>query len=626
MLITKVTRNVECREFCLQDLGLFFPQFSSWISGSQNIVNQVQKTGRQQLQVHVRLKPQRYVIVIVVVDSKSPSPPSDTTTSDVALSIKTQELEIDVGVPAKEGLIPLCCSAFQLSAAGSFRLEVIRIQQSKSDTSITEIEKRISQYLSINQKNTPNESQTDSVAVGFPLDLIRPMSLQGVLPGDVIGVHYGPPALDDDDEEGCNIWDEPPSSLENDIYEEVESGESVIRVLVAATLNKLVVALTSEEKVDVDFLDAFLLTYQSFTTPFTFLNKLIQRFDVPFSSFPELTQEQFDLQVQNPIRVRVCNVVRKWIEVSWDELPDELVSRIGEFAQTIAMEKNGVSLAKIIQNSLRKGKERKAHFVQFDEKPPAPILPRSLYDDSLSILDVDEEEIARQIAIIDFDHFRCIKPPELLNQAWAKTNLQYRARNVLKMITWFNHISKLTAYLIVSAEQLRVRAKVMAKFIQVARFARMYNNFGAVMGIISGFNNAAILRLKITLSHVPRKSLDTLAELEELMSSQGSYRNYRAAMEAANPPLIPYMGVHLSDLTFIEDGNPDKMGNLINFGKRKLVSKVISLLQRYQPTPYNLETVPRIIKLLSKTINVTDNDLYQMSLLREPRGAKPPKK
>merc|ERR1711992_379293 len=106
------------------------------------------------------------------------------------------------------------------------------------------------------------------------------------------------------------------------------------------------------------------------------------------------------------------------------------------------------------------------------------------------------------------------------------------------------------------------------------------------------------------------------------MSSTNSYRHYRNAMGDANPPIIPYMGVHLSDETFIDEGNPDKLGRLVNFGKRKLVSKVIAGLQQYQASPYNLETVPRIVKVLSKKFTCTDEDLYKMSLLREPRSQK----
>lgn len=40
--------------------------------------------------------------------------------------------------------------------------------------------------------------------------------------------------------------------------------------------------------------------------------------------------------------------------------------------------------------------------------------------------------------------------------------------------------------------------------------------------------------------------------------------------------------MYLSDLTFIEDANPDNIGRLINFGKRQLLSKVLLEISTYQ--------------------------------------------
>ena len=43
-----------------------------------------------------------------------------------------------------------------------------------------------------------------------------------------------------------------------------------------------------------------------------------------------------------------------------------------------------------------------------------------------------------------------------------------------------------------------------------------------------------------------------------------------------------FLGVFLTDLTFIEEGNPDKLGGLINFKKRLYVYNVLNEIQNYQ--------------------------------------------
>jgi hypothetical protein len=54
-------------------------------------------------------------------------------------------------------------------------------------------------------------------------------------------------------------------------------------------------------------------------------------------------------------------------------------------------------------------------------------------------------------------------------------------------------------------------------------------------------------------------------------------------------------GVVLSDLTFIEESNPDfSHGGLINFAKSRLIYKIISQIQIYQNVPYTFVSVYQI--------------------------------
>jgi hypothetical protein len=41
-----------------------------------------------------------------------------------------------------------------------------------------------------------------------------------------------------------------------------------------------------------------------------------------------------------------------------------------------------------------------------------------------------------------------------------------------------------------------------------------------------------------------------LERLETLMSPEGSYKAYRETLASINPPCIPFIAVHLSDLVY----------------------------------------------------------------------------
>lgn len=82
-----------------------------------------------------------------------------------------------------------------------------------------------------------------------------------------------------------------------------------------------------------------------------------------------------------------------------------------------------------------------------------------------------------------------------------------------------------------------------------------------------------------------------------------------------------YRGVYLQDLTFIEDGNPDQIGDLINFSKRILVRKILSQIATFQQEAYNFVIVPILRAYLENLPQLTDDDIYKQSLVIEPRSA-----
>ncbi len=87
---------------------------------------------------------------------------------------------------------------------------------------------------------------------------------------------------------------------------------------------------------------------------------------------------------------------------------------------------------------------------------------------------------------------------------------------------------------------------------------------------------------------------------------------------------IFFVGVYLTDLTFIEDGNPNtlkKTRQLINFSKRMKTAEVIREIRQYQSAPYNLNAVQEIQTFIQCHLQDSRDvgDLYDQSLSMEPR-------
>ncbi|KAJ6232182.1 ras guanine nucleotide exchange factor i-related [Anaeramoeba flamelloides] len=424
---------------------------------------------------------------------------------------------------------------------------------------------------------------------------------------------------DEDDEEGLtSVWDHEQNNI---IYLESETSSSKTKGVKAASLNKLIELLTPETDQNIKYMKTFLMTYQSFTTPSKLLNKLMQRYHVPMTE--GITEEEYKIKKQC-IQIRVCNVLKTWISENFSELNRKLLDKIINFLdQTVSKLNNTMAKTikkKILRNLELGGQDFKNSTFMTD--PPEPKVPKNIFSPDLSLFDIDEEEIARQLTLFEFQIYQKIRPPELLNLAWSKAKLKYRAPNVIALIHRFNEVSSWVVTTILKSERVRERARIIVRFCKLAEYLRSLNNYNGVMSVISGFENSAIWRLKYTFEEVPKRNLEIIQELKKELSSDNSYRYYRSLLRKVDPPCIPYLGVYLTDLTFIEEGNPNFINGLINFSKRRLIYEVIFEIQNFQNKGYNLQPVQQILSFLEKLPILDEKDVYSKSLKYEPRKAK----
>eukprot|EP01137_Pigoraptor_chileana_P018610 Opistho-2@78357 len=397
------------------------------------------------------------------------------------------------------------------------------------------------------------------------------------------------------------------------------SGHLVVK---AGTLEKLVERLTHEKSLDPHYPTAFMLTYRSFTSPEDLLALLLARF--------KITDGDEKTKVI-PVRLRVFNALKLWINTNWDDfkipaLLEKLKEIIGEMQESLSS--GAGTLNKLIEAKTRDANAQKQKKFVFDSKAPQPILPpeNMRSPERVSFLDIDPLEIARQLTLIEFGLFASIQPKECLDLAWTKSNREL-APGILGMIERSNKVSNWVATEVLKDESLKNRIKIVQHIVNIADKCRSLNNFNCVMAIIAGMTNSAIFRMKRTWEALPSKTQTQWNDLKSLMSEQGNFSRYRQELHSINPPVIPFLGIYLTDLVMIETGNkslikPDKT-ELINFDKRRKIATVIQEIQRYQQTPYHLQEVDFLRQYLLDVQILDTNAMYERSLFLEPREARP---
>ncbi|KYR00468.1 RasGEF domain-containing protein [Tieghemostelium lacteum] len=256
--------------------------------------------------------------------------------------------------------------------------------------------------------------------------------------------------------------------------------------------------------------------------------------------------------------------------------------------------------------------------IQF--KVPPPILPQILKSDQIiSIQNFDDLEIARQLTLIEHESYSLIKHRECLGLAFSKAGKEENAINIVNIIKRSNLIPLWVATEIVQEERLTKRSNIIKKFINIADHCRNLNNFNAVMEILSGLNLTPVFRLKKTWETLPRKYLATFKHLNSLMAPKNNFKVYREVLHTKNPPCLPFLGLYLTDMTFIEEATPDLIDNgLINMVKRSHLATVIKEIQQFQKVPYSFTPVPIIRDYLLQINGLQERALYKQSKIIEP--------
>jgi son of sevenless-like protein len=388
------------------------------------------------------------------------------------------------------------------------------------------------------------------------------------------------------------------------------------------TLAEIIDMMTSDHYFDNQMLHAFFTTYRTFTD----LEKIFVLFEIRFVT--NGTSENGEKLV-DPRRARVVSALRYWLEnYYWFDFDGKVkaMRALKEFINKV--KEHDEKLGEVLMRTLSKVKSNSLTAVlnlvhsPSATKPP-PVLRRPKSKDN-KIIRFPKLEISRQLALLNFTFFAAIDKSECLNQSWVKEMRALKAPNIHRATQHFNRISAWVVYEIVSELELSARARILSRFLNVANFSLQLNDFNAVFSVMSGINSATIYRLKKTWEAIPRKHVELYEKLNKYMSTDADFKAMRTAVRTCEPPCVPFIGIYLTDLTFIQEEAPDFIMKddvrLINFAKCRKFAGVIRDIQTYQNIGYNLEQYDELRNLLMNLPDYDDKEMYSMSLLREPRA------
>ena len=438
----------------------------------------------------------------------------------------------------------------------------------------------------------------------------------------------------------CDLGISDPDSDINLIYTQNAHGENEMR---AASLDKLVEKLTCCRGVPARLPHDVLLTYTTFTNSFTLLEKLERRFFPSSSLIKGLKADEHDIyekKILSAVRLRVLNTMKIWIEDHWRSYFASDLSFVNQVSNFLKKLKSVQKYENMTIRMMRTIDDRSTNVAPMIQKPPPP--PPKIPDTKvLEFLPphiqwkaFHPEEVARQLSLSDYDLMNAIDPTDLIQHIRTKQKDRDPESTVLKSIDRFNRNSLWVPSTICLLEKRSLRVEAIQFFIDVCEQLYKMNNFTSLTGLVAGLSSGNVRRLKSSWERVPAARKKLLAEYQELLTPEGNYLNLRTHLHGGiQKPALPYLGQFLSDLTFINDGNPatlaspaDQTIRLINVGKCRLISSVLTEFKTYfaenQALRYNFKEVPSILSYLENVSVIDEETCYKLSCHVEPKEGK----
>eukprot|EP00485_Elphidium_margaritaceum_P004231 CAMPEP_0202693288 /NCGR_PEP_ID=MMETSP1385-20130828/7442_1 /ASSEMBLY_ACC=CAM_ASM_000861 /TAXON_ID=933848 /ORGANISM="Elphidium margaritaceum" /LENGTH=1095 /DNA_ID=CAMNT_0049348947 /DNA_START=39 /DNA_END=3326 /DNA_ORIENTATION=- len=398
------------------------------------------------------------------------------------------------------------------------------------------------------------------------------------------------------------------------------------------TLEQIIIWSTHENMRDNDSMETLILTHKQFTNSLTFCRNLRRRFDVPIPPDISLDDEkvnEFRVNVQKRIQLKVIKSLRDWMKTYWDDdfaADEELRLEIEEWLAELESLKNVrakecpwvPALASMVQTEYGRFKLKSPNVPQKEKmakicvslESGVPAFLASLpIKKGFKIANVTAEELAEQITLMDYRIFSSIQDRECIGQSWKKK--RECAPNVLAMIQQFNNLTVFVQFQILSEKNVRDRGKSIKRVIKMGEKFKELKNYNALCSILGALNSSPIHRLKMAWSKVPPKQLEHFEGFKQIFVNSRNFRNFRTIFRNCSPPAIPYFGLFLQDLVFIDDGN-DQFKQIDNFGQHGFMvnfNKCVRTMDRIK----NI----RLYQINSYKEQIKDNEQLQKVLYEE---------
>lgn len=183
----------------------------------------------------------------------------------------------------------------------------------------------------------------------------------------------------------------------------------------------------------------------------------------------------------------------------------------------------------------------------FDDLPPFETHLENDYP--YDILTLHPLEIARQMTLMHSEHFKAIKPSELMSLGCNKPE---QRPNVKKLADLSNSFVYWYAKCVVDTLNMEERVATMQRILEIAEYFDEMNNFTGLKEIEAAFGLSSMMRLERTREKSGLEEHRMYGRFKELFEHQ---RGYLERIKKCDSTCMPFIGFHLTYITKIIEQN-----------------------------------------------------------------------
>jgi hypothetical protein len=193
--------------------------------------------------------------------------------------------------------------------------------------------------------------------------------------------------------------------------------------------------------------------------------------------------------------------------------------------------------------------------------------------DGFQLWQIPAKLLALELSRLTCLHFLAVTPSDLIGTPWASYKTRFKSANLLRLTTLFNSVSLWLSSLLgraLLASPTAATANTIFEYMRSLMDTLVdMNDLHTLFCVYSSVSNNHIRKyvpLRITDS-------DPWRQIVDLMSNSENYKRLRSRIKSAIQEArfcIPYVGLAQTDLTFMEDGNPDTLGEGDDVSKKKI--------------------------------------------------------